>query len=73
MPGLGSVREDDPNPQETGGPGSLEAWWSGGETSSWRWGGGTYGMWNHQRVDREWNTIWSVKKKRKEKRIINIF
>jgi hypothetical protein len=44
LPGLCSFRDDVPNPQETGGPGSLEVRWGGG----WRhpggdrvgWGGG---------------------------------
>ena len=62
--GLGSVREDAPNPQETGGPGSLAVWWSGGggsrdilmETGGQR-GGMGYGM----EMDRERNKIWSLK------------
>jgi hypothetical protein len=50
-----SVREDVLNPQETGGSGSLEGWFSGWWvlwTSSWRQGvGRRYGMWNSHRVD----------------------
>jgi hypothetical protein len=43
LPGLGSVREDAPNPQETGGPKEfrgLMQWGWGVETSSWRQGAG---------------------------------
>jgi hypothetical protein len=55
LPGLGSVRDDAPDPQETGGPGILEFSW-GRECSVGdilveigNWGGGT---WNSWRVDR---------------------
>jgi hypothetical protein len=55
LPGLGSVREDVPNPQETGGPREWEAWWDGvtahrgmGVTSSWRQSAGRrYEIWIH--------------------------
>jgi hypothetical protein len=67
MPGLGSVRDDALNPQETGSPGELEVWWGG---QGWRGGdilvetGGKrrYGMWNSLRVEWERNKIWSVRK-----------
>jgi hypothetical protein len=36
-------------------------------TSSWRQGlGRKYGMWNSQRMDRERNKIWSLKKIKKK-------
>jgi hypothetical protein len=35
----------------------------------WRQGAGRrYGMWNSQRVDWDWNKIWSVKNKRLNKK-----
>jgi hypothetical protein len=70
---LGSVREDAPNPQETGDPRvfkGLMGWEV--DISSWRQGvGRRYEMWKRQRVGPEDNIIWIVKKekrKRKEKR-----
>jgi hypothetical protein len=62
MLGLGLVREDAPNPQETRGREfrDLVGWGVG--SSSWRQGAGRkYGMWNCQRVDQERNKIWSFK------------
>jgi hypothetical protein len=57
LPGLGLIREDAPNSQETGGPrefrGLVECCVGVG-TSSWRQGvEKTYGMWNSRRVSRE--------------------
>jgi hypothetical protein len=58
---MGSVREDAPNPQETGGPREFRGlvWWEWGlRTFSWRQGmGRKYGMWDSQRVDQEGNKI----------------
>ena len=44
--GLGLVREDTPNPQETGGSGSLEVWVGVG--------------WRHPRGDRGLEEIWDA-------------
>jgi hypothetical protein len=63
--GLGSVREDAPNPQETGHPREFRDWvgWEmGGRTSLWRQGAGMrYGMWNSQRGDQEGDKTWNLK------------
>jgi hypothetical protein len=55
--GLGLVREDVPNPQETGGPRDFRG------LVGWGWVvGRNYRRWYSQRVYQEWNKIWSVKK-----------
>jgi hypothetical protein len=68
---LDSVREDEPSPQETGGPrewGALVVWRLGSRESSWRWetrgrgSGRRYGIWNSQRVYQEGDKILVVKK-----------
>jgi hypothetical protein len=47
--GLCSFRDDAPNPQETGGPGSLEVRWG------WGWG------WGHPHGDRwDGEELWGV-------------
>jgi hypothetical protein len=56
LPDLGSVREDIPNPQETGGArefgGLLEYVMDDGDILMyWGWVGMKYGMWNSWRVD----------------------
>jgi hypothetical protein len=54
LPGLGSVREDVPNPPET--EGSLEVWWCGEDihVETGGWGGsmgcGTVGEWTWRRI-----------------------
>jgi hypothetical protein len=62
--GLGSVREDAPNPQETGGPREFRGLgfeMCGDILLGTGWGR-KYEMWNSRRVDLEGNKIWSVKK-----------
>jgi hypothetical protein len=60
--GMGSVREDAPNPQETGDPREfrdLVGWVVGGGdilVETWGWGRGI-GMWNSLRVATEGNKI----------------
>ena len=63
LQGLGSVREDAPNPEETGGPTEfrgLVGWGSGvehplGDTGS------RHGMWNSQRVDQDGDKAWTIR------------
>ena len=67
MPGLGSVREDVPNPQETGGSREfrgLVGWVVGGGDILVEMGlGRRYGMRNSCGGQGEWgNKIWSVNK-----------
>jgi hypothetical protein len=57
--GLDSVRQDAPNPQETGGTRKLRG--------MFRWGW-LYGMWYSWKVYQEENKIWSVKNKRLNKK-----
>ena len=66
MLGLGPVREDAPNSQETGGPREWRGLVGGGGwPSSWRQRvRRKYGMGTSQRVDWEGNKIRSVKKKK---------
>jgi hypothetical protein len=67
--GLGSVRDDAPNPQGTGGSRKFRGLvgWSGvggwGHPTGDTGVGRRYGMWNSQRVGQEENKIWSLKKK----------
>jgi hypothetical protein len=69
--GLGLVRDDSPNPQETGGPRewrTLVGWGmrgsGGGDILVETKGVGRgYGICNSQRVDLEGNIYWSEKKK----------
>ena len=51
--GLGLVREDVPNPQETGDLREFRG------QVGWRVGR-RYGMWNSSRVDQKGNRIWMV-------------
>ena len=56
--GLGLVREDVPNPQETGDPRDLEVWWGGGWGHPHRDMGGEE-VWDVEEL--EGNKIWSLK------------
>jgi hypothetical protein len=53
LPGLGSVRDDAPNPQETGGPRKFrdQVGWGWGHSCGVRGVGRRCGMWNSRRVD----------------------
>ena len=45
-------------------PGSLEVRWGGewGHAHGNMWMGRRYGMWNNQRVDKEGDKVWTLKK-----------
>jgi hypothetical protein len=64
--GLCSVREDVPNPQETGGPREFRGLGGWGEVWGLPYGDGAgrrYGMWKSWRLDWKGSKIWSVKNK----------
>jgi hypothetical protein len=65
-----SLREDAPNPQETGGPREFRdlVGWGWGHPCGDRGVGRRYGMWKSQRVNQEGNKIWSKKLKIKKKK-----
>jgi hypothetical protein len=64
LPGLCSIRDDTPNPQDTGGHREFRGQEGWGHPHGNSWVRRRYGMWNSQRVMRgysEGNKIWSVK------------
>jgi hypothetical protein len=64
LPGLCSIRDDAPNPQETGGPRQFRGGcvWRGGGASLWRRGGEE--VWDVEQLEGRQgggDKIWSIK------------